>query len=78
MERTLKKIMSDLFQINENEITDETSVDNTKNWDSLKHMELIVSLEEEFDITLSADEIVSLTTFAKVKQKIEENGVEVH
>ena len=78
MEETIKKIMSDLFGISENEITDDTSVDNTKNWDSLKHMELIVSIEEEFDITLSADEIVSLTSFAKVKQKIEEHSVGVH
>ncbi len=77
MEATLKKIMNDIFQIPENEITDTTSVDNTESWDTLKHMELIASLEEEFEITFTADEIVSMNDFLKIKQFVREKGVEV-
>ena len=77
MEETLKKIMNDIFQIPENEITDETAVENTESWDSLKHMELIACLEEEFDITFTADEIVSMNDFSTIKQYIQNKGVEV-
>ena len=77
MEETLKKIMNDIFQIPENEITDETSVENTESWDSLKHMELIACLEEEFEITFTADEIVTMNDFSLIKQYINEKGVEV-
>ncbi len=77
MEATLKKIMNDIFQIPENDITDTTSVDNTESWDSLKHMELIASLEEEFEIIFTADEIVSMNDFLKIKQFVREKGVEV-
>ncbi len=77
MEATLKKIMNDIFQIPEIDITDTTSVDNTESWDSLKHMELIASLEEEFEITFTADEIVSMNDFLKIKQFVREKGVAV-
>ncbi len=77
MEATLKKIMNDIFQIPEIDISDTTSVDNTESWDSLKHMELIASLEEEFEITFTADEIVSMNDFLKIKQFVREKGVEV-
>jgi len=77
MEETLKKIMNDIFQIPVNEIVDTTSVENTKSWDSLKHMELIACLEEEFEITFTADEIVSMNDFSSIKKYVQKKGVKV-
>lgn len=75
MEQELKKIMADLFGIQEDGITDDLSIDNTENWDSLKHMELIVSIEEQFEITLTADEIVEMISFAEIKRILREKGI---
>lgn len=76
-EQKLKKIIADLFKIKEDEINDESSMDNIANWDSLKHMNLIIAIEEQFEITLSADEIVEMTSFVKIKQILRNEGIEI-
>lgn len=72
MEEQIKDIMSELFRIDKAKIADETSNHAVEAWDSLKHMELIVSLEDTFEITLTADEIVSMTTYAKIRRVVQE------
>ena len=46
-------------------------------WDSLKHMELIVSLEQSFGIELSFDEIVAMRSVGEIKRVLrgKEGGV---
>ena len=65
----MKKIMVDLFNIKEDEVNDDLSMENTEAWDSLKHIELIFSIEEEFEIPeLTMDEIVEMTSVAGIKR----------
>ena len=45
MEDRIKKVMSDVLNIDVSLINNETSPDNIENWDSLKHMNLIVALD---------------------------------
>lgn len=78
MEQKLKKVMADLLEIREDEITDETAIHNVKNWDSLKHIEIIFGIEEQFEMSpLSTDEIVEMTSFAKIKQVLKEKGIDI-
>lgn len=76
-EQKLKKIMMDLFEIKEGEITDESSIDNVENWDSLKHINLIIAIEEQLGLSMSADEIVEMTSFAKIKRILTDKGIEI-
>ena len=72
----LKKLLSDIFEIKEDEIADEISMKTIENWDSLKHMELIVSIEEKFNIRLTADEIISMIDYKGIKNVLKNRGVE--
>ena len=58
MEKKLAEIFSNIFKVEENKITDVVSPDNLENWDSLSHMDLVVSIEEEFSVRFSSDEII--------------------
>jgi len=73
-EKELKRLMSSLLELKPEEINDETSNDNTESWDSLKHMEIISTIEDNFNITFSADEIIELTSFKKIKAILKEKG----
>lgn len=75
MEQKLKKIMADLFEVKEDEITDESSINNIEKWDSLKHIELIISIEEQFGIVISGDDIVEMTMFTKIKHVLRKEGI---
>jgi len=66
MEDRIKKIMSDVLNIDVSLINNESSPDNIENWDSLKHMNLIVALEEEFEIEFDDEEIVDSMNYALI------------
>jgi acyl carrier protein len=67
MEQKLKELMADLFKMKKEEISDSLTMKDTDVWDSLKHMELIVSIEETFNVQLSADEIVAMQDVKAIK-----------
>jgi len=57
---------TDIATLNEN--SSSKSVDN---WDSLRHMNLIVAIEEEFEIELSDEQIVEMVSYKKIIQALE-------
>jgi acyl carrier protein len=58
MESRIKKVMSNVLNIDIALINNNTSPDNVENWDSLKHMNLIIALEEEFEFEFDEQEIL--------------------
>ena len=66
MESRIKKVMGDLFNIGVESINNDSSPDNIENWDSLKHMNLIVALEEEFEVEFDDEEIVDSMNYALI------------
>lgn len=57
MKDKVKKIIANVFNLEFSLIEDNASPDNIMNWDSLNHMNLIVSLEEEFNVRFTDEEI---------------------
>ena len=66
MEQRIKNVMSAVFEIPVNKIKGSASPDTIESWDSLKHMEFIISLEDQFNVNLTGDEIASLQTIDDV------------
>ena len=60
IEDRIKNIMSAVFEVFSNSINDNSSMDTIESWDSLKHMNLVVAMEEEFDITLNDEDIFEI------------------
>jgi len=72
MEDRIKNIMSAVFEIPTSEIDGDSSVDTIKSWDSLKHMNLVIALEEEFQITIPDEEVGNLITYPLIKLILKE------
>jgi acyl carrier protein len=70
MENSIKRVMADVFGIDIGLINGNSSPDDIENWDSLKHMNLIVALEEEFDIEFNDDDIGNLLNFQLISHTI--------
>ena len=47
----------------------------TDGWDSMAHMQLITEIESRFNLMLSTDEVISLSSFDKARQIIELHGI---
>ena len=60
VENRIKNVMSAVFDIPISEIDDESSPDKIESWDSLKHINMVIALEDEFGIQFSDDNIIEL------------------
>jgi acyl carrier protein len=69
----IKRIFCDELGLDEGAVNDGTAYDSTDAWDSLKHLQLVGRLEEEFGIEISVDDIVAMSTFLKVKEIVNKN-----
>lgn len=73
MEKTkIKQVMSAVFEIPVESITDDASSDNIENWDSLRHLNLILALEEEFGVSIPDEEVGNLVNYKLIKLVINE------
>jgi|TARA_B110000008_G_scaffold267105_1_gene293939 acyl carrier protein len=70
MDKKLKKIFSKIIGIKESSIKPRTSPKNTKKWDSLAHMNLVMALENELKIKFTDNEITEMLTFELVREII--------
>lgn len=70
IEDRIKNIMSVVFEISIQEINDKSSKDTITSWDSLKHMNLVIALEEEFEMEFSESEIPGITNYRAIKEVI--------
>jgi acyl carrier protein len=59
--------MSAVFEISTGEINDESSPDTIESWDSLKHMKMVVALEEEFKVKFTDDNITELINMKLIR-----------
>jgi acyl carrier protein len=75
MTSRVAKVFAEVLGLSAEQITDDTSPDNTSQWDSMAAMNLVVAIEDEFDVRLSTAEIVSLRSVATVKGVLTAKGV---
>ena len=64
--------MSAVFGVPSEEINSDSSMDTIESWDSLKHMNLVIALEEEFEITIPDDEAANITSYALIRVVIDD------
>lgn len=63
IEEKIKTVIANVFNIPINDISDETSPDTLKNWNSLGHMNLVIALEEAFNINFQSEQIVEMNSY---------------
>lgn len=69
----LKVILSNQFDVEEDAITMETSIIDDFNADSLDFIDLIMSVEDEFEIEVLDDDIEGIKTVSDIVKYIESN-----
>ena len=72
MEERIKRVMSNVLGVPADEIGDESSPDTIPNWDSLRHMNLILALEQEFGITIGDDDVSTLISYPLITLVVRE------
>jgi acyl carrier protein len=66
MEDRIRDVMAAMLAIPAEGIGDQTRQENTEDWDSLRHMNLILALEEEFEIQFADEDVSELLSFCAI------------
>ena len=66
MEQKVKEIMSNIFGVPISRISNDSSPESLTEWDSIKHLNLIVALEEEFEVEFDESEIFEASRIPQI------------
>jgi acyl carrier protein len=67
MEERLKDVFATVLEIDRSIIDESLSTKTLPEWDSLRHMNLIIAIEEEFGISIEDEAIANLTTYVALR-----------
>ena len=71
----VQQIISTTLKVPPDKITRETSENDLAAWDSLAHVNLMMSLEQAFDLSLEVEDFPKLTSVPAILEYLEEHGV---
>ncbi|MBE5884350.1 MAG: acyl carrier protein [Lachnospiraceae bacterium] len=72
-----KQAFIETFTLREDEIGENTTMDNIELWDSVGHINLVVSIEMAFDIEMSLEDVSALTSFEGGKEILKKYGIDI-
>jgi acyl carrier protein len=68
----LNEIFIDVLDLDECNLTNETSANDIEEWDSLSHIQLIVAIEKSFNLKFTSLEIMKWNNVGEMVNSIEE------
>lgn len=71
----LEALFANVLRESMDDMNDETSPRNTRTWDSLKHIELVMAVEATYSVQFTMPEIASLNSLGNVRQLLLQKGV---
>ena len=72
----MKEIIADQLGVSEDEVALEASFKEDLDADSLDLFELVMALEEEYDVEIPSDDLAELNTVGDVINYLKDKGVE--
>ena len=74
-ETLLKQVMATMLNVDASTINEDSSMDNLPSRDSLRHMNLVLALEEEFKVTIPDEDAGNITSYKLIKVVLNDLGV---
>lgn len=72
MKDRIKKVLANSLDMRPSDISDDASPETLPKWDSLKHMNIVLNLEEEFGVKFPETRIFEITDIDKIGAAIRE------
>jgi len=66
-EAALKQVIASVLGLSAEAIGPDASSDTIPSWDSLKHMNLVLALEQAFGVVIPDEDAAEITSFALIK-----------
>ena len=63
----LKQVVSDILEVDIDDINENSSPDNIEKWDSLSHIKLVMAIEAEFNVKLTPEDMMDMLSVKLIK-----------
>lgn len=77
MSEVLYQLFSEVLEIPVTELNDNTSPENTPQWDSLAAMMLVAAIENEFNVQLTTKEILKMSNLGAAYMLLKEKNAAI-
>ena len=71
----LHNVVSQVFGVSIEKLTDADTPDSIESWDSLAHINLVLALEAEYGISFTPDEAVEMLSVEAIRKILSERGI---
>jgi acyl carrier protein len=65
-------VVSDILEVDIDDINENSSPDNIEKWDSLSHIKLVMAIEVEFNVKLTPDDMMDMLSVKLIKMILTE------
>lgn len=76
MKERAYRVIANVMNVPAESIDDNSSPDTIEEWDSIKHMNLILALEQEFSIQFEDEQIADMLSAELVIETLKELGIQ--
>ena len=70
----VRTIVADVLEVSEARITPASSAETLETWDSLQQLNLILALEQEFDLQFEPEEMERMDSVARIVELLDGKG----
>lgn len=74
---SLRDLVADTLEIAPEEVTPELNTETAENWDSFRHLQLMLAIEGEYGVQFDPAAVAHLTTVAAIQDALVKKGVEL-
>lgn len=74
-ETLLKNTVAGVLGISPDDISDDSSMDNLHEWDSVKHLNLVLAIEEVFGVSMTEEQSLEMLSFPLIKLVLSEHNI---
>ena len=73
--KIVNETLLEVFPSLNGEINESWGPDQIQDWDSLAHLNLVMTLGEKFDVSLEFEEVMSIETIGDIFRVLNEKGI---
>ena len=70
----IRQIVADVFNVPIENVTADSSPESIESWDSMAHLNLVLSLEQAFGVSIAPEDIAELTSVSAIVEWLQQKG----
>lgn len=71
-EERLKQVIATILEVEASSIDENANTDTIKSWDSLRHMNMVLAVEDEFGVSIPDSEAANITSYPLIRLIVSE------